>query len=99
MHRLVHADLAAEIADGSMPMSRSHRRFVAQNIAEHIGRHHDIELPRMRINCMAQLRPDMLQRDTGVAFFFLCIRVTTLRHNSVTRARLPCRPKSLSCAA
>ena len=73
MNRLVHADLAANTrrrqhADGT----REHRRFVAENIAEHIGRHEDVELLRIANQLHgAVIDQDMFQLDAGVAFVFV----------------------------
>ena len=72
MHRFVHADFAAKAcrrqhADGA----GEHRRLVAQNIAEHIGRDDDIELPGIADQLHgAVVDQDMFQLDTGVALLF-----------------------------
>ena len=72
VHRLVHADLAAKTcrrqhADGA----GEHRRLVAQNIAEHVGRDDDIELLRIANQLHgAVVDQDVLQLDAGVASLF-----------------------------
>ena len=70
MHRFVHADFAAQTgrrqhANGA----GEHRRLVAENIAEHVGRDEDVELFGIANQLHgAIVHQDMLELDSGVAF-------------------------------
>ena len=65
--------LPPKLADGQhADGAREHRRLVAENIAEHVGRHEDVELLGISDQLHgAIIDQNVLQCDAGIAFVFV----------------------------